>query len=115
MKIISKEKKPYLFLELHKQNELIGELEYLLVKPEIQLINIKIKDQYLRQGLASKLLNSLLSLAKSEACSRIILEVRTSNTPAITLYEKFNFKKVGERKNYYKNPLENALLLKLNI
>ena len=39
------------------------------------------------------------------------LEVRESNMPAIRFYEKFDFKRVGLRKNYYKNPMENALLM----
>ena len=39
------------------------------------------------------------------------LEVRESNCKAISLYDKLNFEKVGLRKNYYKNPTENAVLM----
>ena len=39
------------------------------------------------------------------------MEVRASNAPAITLYEKLDFKPIGLRKNYYRNPKEDALIL----
>ena len=43
------------------------------------------------------------------------LEVRESNMPAQKLYEKHGFVKTGERKNYYKNPIENAILMSKNM
>ena len=49
----------------------------------------------------------------SEQLKFITLEVRPSNTAALKLYEGFGFEQVGERKNYYSNPAENAVLLTL--
>ena len=45
----------------------------------------------------------------------ILLEVRESNTAARSLYDSLGFRPVGVRKNYYKNPVENAILMDLRI
>ena len=49
---------------------------------------------------------------KERGIHALLLEVRVSNTPAITLYEKLGFSQVGRRKNYYHNPKEDALILR---
>jgi ribosomal-protein-alanine N-acetyltransferase len=68
-----------------------------------------------RRGIARKMIDLLAGYAeKCDVCS-ILLEVRQSNTPARTLYEDIGFKAVGVRKNYYKNPVENAILMDLRI
>ena len=59
------------------------------------------------------LLENVITLAKSNNCSKINLEVNETNTIAINLYKKYDFKQVGMRKNYYKN--QNGLLFTKNI
>ena len=49
---------------------------------------------------------------KSRGSHALMLEVRVSNDPAIALYEKLGFRLVGRRKNYYRNPKEDALILR---
>ena len=49
--------------------------------------------------------------ARRDGCERITLEVRESNTPAISLYKKLGYVNVGIRRSFYKNPVENALLM----
>ena len=63
------------------------------------------------KGIATFLLNELIKIANDEKLSFITLEVRESNKKALSIYEKAGFKKAGVRKNYYKTPLENALIL----
>jgi len=55
----------------------------------------------------------MLDMARSNNVREIFLEVRKSNTEAIKFYDKFNFKKMRERSSYYKNPVEDALVLGL--
>ena len=55
-------------------------------------------------------MDNLIILSDSLNLNSITLEVRESNTPAIKLYEKFDFKNLGVRKNYYKNN-ENAIIM----
>jgi [ribosomal protein S18]-alanine N-acetyltransferase len=64
-----------------------------------------------RQGLGMILLHSLLGAARQRGLEWATLEVRVSNTGAIALYKRFGFEAVGERKKYYQNPEENALIL----
>ena len=54
-------------------------------------------------------------MAKEIDCKKIHLEVNQNNKAAIHLYELFNFKQDGLRKNYYNNGTENAILMTLNL
>lgn len=85
------------------------------VLDEGQITNIAVKPEYRKSGLGSRLLDAIISYAKTEKLSVVELEVRASNAPAIGLYKKFGFHEVGVRKNYYKNPTEDALLMNLDI
>lgn len=77
---------------------------------EGHITNIAISTVHRKKGYAKALLNHFIDIANSEDLEFMTLEVRESNTPAVSLYESFGFIKVGERKNYYENS-ENALLL----
>ena len=65
-----------------------------------------------RRGIAEALVNELVARLKSRESRSLTLEVRASNLSAITLYEKLGFSQIGRRKNYYRNPREDALILR---
>lgn len=75
------------------------------------ITNVAVLENYRNQGIGRMLVNALLDFAKERGLAFLTLEVRKSNTPAINLYSKNSFEKVGERKNYYTSPTENALLM----
>lgn len=75
------------------------------------ITNIAVLPQYRRMGVAKKLLNSLFITAEKFDLEFISLEVRPSNTPAINLYKSFGFEEIGMRKNFYRNPNEDALIM----
>ena len=79
---------------------------------EADIMNVAVHPDYRRQGIAEKLINTLVADLKNRGCHALLLEVRVSNTPAVTLYEKLGFAQVGCRKNYYRNPKEDALILR---
>ena len=79
---------------------------------EADIMNVAVHPDYRRQGIAEKLINTLVADLKKRGCHALLLEVRVSNTPAVTLYEKLGFAQVGCRKNYYRNPKEDALILR---
>ena len=81
------------------------------VLDEGYITNIAVARQYRRQGIAVALLEELFDFAGEKPLSFLTLEVRKSNLNAINLYLKFGFKQVGERKNYYSEPTENAVLM----
>ncbi len=78
---------------------------------EIRFLNLAVRPDYRRQGIAKRLIQEMLFLGEKEGCQRGFLEVRHSNTPAKNLYQSFNFKEYGRRKSYYTNPLEDAILM----
>ena len=75
------------------------------------ITNVAVLENYRNQGIGRILVNALLDFAEEKSLAFLTLEVRKSNTPAINLYSKNGFEKVGERKNYYTSPTENALLM----
>ena len=79
------------------------------------VLDIAVKHDARHMGIASMLLSAALQelrTAKPEA-KDITLEVRESNIAAIRLYEKFGFNEVGRRRDYYKKPTEDAILMGL--
>lgn len=79
---------------------------------ESDIMNVAVHPDYRRQGIAESLINKLVCDLKTRGSHALMLEVRASNAPAIALYEKLGFSQVGCRKNYYRNPKEDALILR---
>ncbi len=80
---------------------------------EVYINNIAVLKDYRNKGMGKALIKALSDYCKENSCEFCTLEVRKSNINAISLYEKCGFKLVGERKNFYDNPKENALLYTL--
>ena len=79
---------------------------------ETDMMNIAVHPDFRRQGIAEKLVLALVQRLKEKESHCLTLEVRASNAPAIALYAKLGFAEVGRRKNYYRNPREDALILR---
>lgn len=93
---------------------LLGYAGLLMVPYEADILNITVRPEARRQGIATKLLGKIGELSEPRGVTVIHLEVRESNTPARTLYEKLGFTVDGIRKNYYERPRENAVLMTLD-
>jgi [ribosomal protein S18]-alanine N-acetyltransferase len=78
---------------------------------EAHITTLAIDPTVQRQGWGSVMLHALLRAARRRELEWATLEVRVSNLGAIALYKRFGFESVGERKKYYQNPEENALIL----
>lgn len=100
-----------LFLVAKEENEVIGYIGMSIVIDEGYIFNVAVCEKYRNKGVATVLINELVTYGKKNNFSFITLEVRESNLPAILLYSKFGFIKAGERKDYYSNPKENAILM----
>ena len=79
------------------------------VLQEADMMNIAVADTHRRRGIARALVEELIRQLDAYQLS---LEVRSSNAPAIALYEALGFVQVGLRKNYYRKPKEDALILR---
>ena len=82
------------------------------VMGETDMMNIAVHPDFRRRGIAEELVNALVDGLKTMDSHCLTLEVRASNAPAIALYEKLGFQQIGLRKNYYRNPREDALILR---
>jgi [ribosomal protein S18]-alanine N-acetyltransferase len=82
---------------------------------EFEILNMAVAGKHRRRGIGSKLLESSLHFAREAGGVRVYLEVRASNEPAITLYTRHGFAECGRRARYYRNPIEDALLLSLSL
>ena len=82
------------------------------VMEETDMMNVAVHPDFRRQGIAEALANGLVEHLKAMGSRCLTLEVRASNAPAIALYEKLGFTEIGRRKNYYRNPREDALILR---
>ena len=75
-------------------------------------MNVAVHPDYRRRGIGEKLCLALVEALKEKGNHCLTLEVRASNEPAKALYEKIGFQQVGLRKNYYRNPREDACILR---
>lgn len=82
---------------------------------EWEIENIVVDPLFRRIGVATSLIRDLLSAAHSSGATKVLLEVRESNEAARRLYEKIGFTLQGRRKDYYRNPPEDAILYRLSL
>jgi ribosomal-protein-alanine N-acetyltransferase len=95
--------------------KVIGFMVFWVIDETIELHQVAVSSGEKRRGIASELLRFLLRTAREQDIDSVYLEVRQSNTAAIGLYEKFGFRKTGQRKEYYRNPTEDACLFSLRL
>lgn len=109
----------------------LGFLIYRITAGEAEIITIASYPNHRRKGIARTLMDEMVRVCLTERTNEIFLEVDEQNKPALTLYKAVGFKKVGERKGYYKKtgnesganqsstPLDNivstALIMKLDL
>ena len=95
-------------------DEIVGFAGILKICDEANIMNIVTRSNKRHLGVGERLLKELISSAKKQNLKSITLEVNVNNYPAIHLYEKFNFKRIGLRKKYYNNT-DYALIMTLEI
>ena len=82
-------------------NDVIGYLDYSLIYDRMEIDNFNVLEDYRNQGIGTKLMAHLISIAIEYRVVNITLEVRCSNVVAINLYKRFGFREVALRKFYY--------------
>jgi ribosomal-protein-alanine N-acetyltransferase len=85
------------------------------VMDEGHILNLAVHPDYRKMGIAASLVEEAIEELKLKACRFIYLEVRASNYAAKKLYKSFGFSVVGNRKNYYVAPVEDAVIMMLEI
>ena len=101
-----------LWLVAEEDGILLGYIGSQTVMDEADMMNVAVEPSARRRGVAERLVSRLVCDLGCLGVKRLTLEVRVSNEPAIALYNKLGFVQVGRRPNYYRNPKEDALILR---
>ena len=81
---------------------------------EGEILNLAVAEAGRRRGLGRALVEAILERLRSRGVRQVYLEVRESNAAARALYTAFGFKEVGRRRAYYRRPVEDAMVLRLD-
>lgn len=101
-----------LWLVAEEDGAVVGYIGSQTVPDESDMMNVAVHPDHRRKGIAEGLVDALCAALKERGSVSLTLEVRASNEPAKALYEKLGFEQVGRRPNYYRNPKEDALILR---
>ena len=102
---------------LRDENHVVAFLVVWIVGDELSILNVATDPAMRRRGLAARLIEYAVAVARRARCKRLLLEVRRSNDGAIRLYKKYGFRPIGVRAGYYASPVpgEDALVMRLSI
>ena len=91
--------------------KVIGYLIGRQIPPEAEIYRIATAPRHRRRGVAYRLLDYSVKTERGRGLESLFLEVRERNLPARNLYTSYGFREIGVRKNYYKNPDDNAIIM----
>ena len=95
-----------------EEDEVIGYIGSQSVIDQADIMNVAVAPAYRRRGVAVLLVNRLQAELAPKGVKYLFLEVRVTNDPAKSLYEKLGFEVVGRRPGYYTKPKEDALIMR---
>ncbi len=96
-------------------NEIVGHIITMSTVGDMDILSVAVRPVFRKKGIGQKLMENLIAKAYENNIYDVFLEVRKSNIAAISLYEKMGFEKIGERKNFYDLPKEDAVLMKKTV
>lgn len=94
-----------------EKQKVIGYIGMYLSFDEGEITNVAVLTEYRQKGIGKALIEGIKEIALQRQIEKIFLEVRVSNIPAITLYQKNGFQRIGIRKNFYEKPTEDANIM----
>lgn len=101
-----------MFLVCEDAQEIVGYIGMYLSFDEGDITNVAVSPAHRKKGYGEAIVSKAVELAKEKQLEMILLEVRVSNVPAISLYKKMGFEEIGIRKNFYEHPVEDAIIMK---
>ena len=103
-----------LFLVAEAERKVVGYAVALEAADEGEILNLAVAEGGRRRGLGQALVEAIVGALTERGVHQVYLEVRESNAPARALYSRFGFREVGRRKAYYRRPVEDAMVLRLD-
>ena len=101
-----------LWLVAVENDTVVGYVGSQTVMGETDMMNVAVHPDFRKRGIATALIVGLVDELRKQGSHCLTLEVRASNAPAISVYSALEFREVGRRRNYYRNPREDALILR---
>lgn len=89
----------------------VGYIGFTVAADGAYILNAAVRPDFRGQGAGRALVQKAISYAEQNGLAFVTLEVRPSNAPAVGLYSALGFERIGERRDYYSSPVENALLM----
>lgn len=96
---------------IEEDGRIIAYCDWWIIYEQAQIATIGVAEEYRHRGYAQMMIDEIIRDATEKECDFLSLEVRVSNIPAISLYEKNGFIKANIRKNYYEDNHEDAYLM----
>jgi len=93
---------------------IVGYHCFWIVFEELRLMNLAVHESMRGRGIGRALAVEAIGMGLAHAATRAVLEVRASNEPAQRLYRQLGFAPISTRRNYYTNPIEDALLMEMD-
>lgn len=93
-------------------NEVAGYIIAFAIGSDAELLNVAVEPRHRGQGLAGMMLDAVLIQLGASGVRTAFLEVRESNRAALALYGSRGFTEIGRRRNYYRRPVEDALVMR---
>lgn len=103
------------FKKATNNENVLGFINVRIINDEVYINNIAVTKAFRRNGIGKGLLSALEEHVVKRNASFITLEVRESNTPAISLYSSLGYETAGKRKRFYRKPVEDAVLMTKNL
>lgn len=99
------------YCAIDEEKNIVGYCGCWHIFEEAHITTLSVHPEHRKKGVAQSLMFAVIDDCYKNMIKYITLEVRESNIPAISLYEKNGFKSIGTRKNYYQDNNENALIM----
>ncbi|ETP73105.1 ribosomal-protein-alanine acetyltransferase [Lachnospiraceae bacterium JC7] len=100
---------------IHEDSHVTGYSVLRVLAPEAEVEDICVSSDMRKQGIGECLLNHMISIARENGAENIYLEVRSKNEAAIGLYRKTGFQDSYVRKAYYRDPVDDAVIMVLKL
>lgn len=104
-------KKDTMFFVVEEKERILGYCSMMTVLDEGDILNVAVRSDRQKEGIGQFLVDSMLRMAEMQGIKLVHLEVRQGNGTARRLYQRLGFKEDGLRRDYYENPVENAVLM----
>lgn len=105
------ERENYRYFVAEEAGVILGYCGFTYVLDEAEIPNVCVKAEARKKGVGKNMMTAMIDAAKQLGVVVLYLEVRESNTPARRLYESLGFVADGIRRNFYEQPVENAVLM----